>query len=121
MQWPYTNICSDGSSSDRHPRGFGAFTRVLRHYVRETHALTMEQAIYKMTSLAAKNVGILNRGLIKPGYYADLVLFDPQTVSDQSTIQEPQKLSRGIKTVWVNGVLLKDGLLPGRVIRRGDQ
>jgi N-acyl-D-amino-acid deacylase len=121
MQWPYTNICSDGSSSGRHPRGFGAFTRVLRHYVRETHALTMEQAIYKMTSLAAKNVGILNRGLIKPGYYADLVLFDPQTVSDQSTIQEPQKLSRGIKTVWVNGVLLKDGLLPGRVIRRGDQ
>jgi N-acyl-D-amino-acid deacylase len=118
MRWKYTNICSDGSSSGRHPRGYGAFTRVLKQYSKD---LTMEQAIYKMTSLSAKNVGILKRGLITPGYYADLVLFDPQTVSDQSTIQEPQKVSTGIKNVWVNGVLLKEGLLPGRVIRRGDQ
>ena len=80
----------------------------------------MEQAIYKMTGLSAKNLGILRRGLIKEGYYADLVLFDPQTVGDQSTIKEPQKISTGIKHVWVNGVLVENGVFPGRVIRRGN-
>lgn len=124
MQWPYTNICSDGSSMGRHPRGFGAFTRVLKHYVRDEKALTMEQAIYKMTALSAKNTGIQRRGLIKEGYYADLVLFNPETVGDESTIQEPQKISTGIEHVWVNGseVYSKDGtkdVYPGRVIRRG--
>jgi len=125
MQWPYTNICSDGSSYGRHPRGYGAFTRVLKHYVRETNALMLEQAIYKMTSLSAKNTGILKRGLIKPGYYADLVLFDPNTVGDESTIQDPQKISTGIGHVWVNGVSVYSNgstksARPGRVIRRGD-
>ncbi|HZY81219.1 MAG TPA: D-aminoacylase [Cyclobacteriaceae bacterium] len=125
MQWQYTNICSDGSSSGRHPRGFGAFTRVLKHYVREEKALTMEQAIYKMTALAASNTGIQRRGMIRQGYYADLVLFDPQTVGDESTIQEPQKISSGIEHVWVNGteVFTKGttkGVYPGRVIRRGN-
>jgi N-acyl-D-amino-acid deacylase len=126
MQWQYTNICSDGSSYGRHPRGYGAFTRVLKRYVRETGALTMEQAIYKMTSLSARNVGILKRGLIRSGYYADLVLFDPNTVGDESTIQEPQKISSGIEHVWVNGVSVYSNQLtksarPGRVIRRGRQ
>jgi len=122
MQWQYTNICSDGNSHGRHPRGFGAFTRVLKHYVRETHALTMEQAIYKMTSLSAVNVGIPRRGLIKPGYYADLVMFDLKMVGDEATIQEPHKVSSGIKTVWVNGVQVYPvkNSFPGRVIRRGD-
>ena len=125
MQWPYTNICSDGNSHGRHPRGFGAFTRVLKHYVRETNALTMEQAIHKMTGLSAKNVGILKRGLIKEGYYADLVLFDPKTVSDESTIQDPHKVSKGIAHVWVNGVSVYlnssvQNVFPGRVIRRSD-
>ncbi len=114
MKWNYTNICSDGSSSGRHPRGYGAFTKVLRTLS------PMEEAIHKMTMLSAENVGILKRGLIKPGYYADLVLFDPKTVSDQATIQEPQKVSTGIRSVWVNGVLLTKGGYPGRVIRRGD-
>jgi len=82
MQWPHTNICSDGSSSGRHPRGFGAFTRVLGHYVREEKTLSLDEAIYKMTALAAKQVGLEKRGSIKVGYYADLVLFDPKTVSD---------------------------------------
>lgn len=124
MQWQYTNICSDGSSSGRHPRGYGAFTRVLKHYVREEKALTMEQAIYKMTGLSATNIGIQRRGLIKEGYYADLVLFDPNTVGDESTIQNPQKISSGIEHVWVNGVEVfsKGGtkeIYPGRAIRRG--
>jgi N-acyl-D-amino-acid deacylase len=125
MQWPYTNICSDGSSSGRHPRGYGAFTKVLKQYVREEKALTMEQAIYKMTGLAAGNTGIQRRGMIKEGYYADLVLFDPQTVGDESTIQDPQRISAGIDHVWVNGTEVfaqgaTKGVYPGRVIRRGN-
>lgn len=125
MQWQYTNICSDGASKGRHPRGFGAFTRILKHYVREEKALTMEQAIYKMTSLSARNTGILRRGLIKEGNYADLVLFDGESVGDQSTIQDPQKISTGVERVWVNGVEVytksgATGSFPGRVIRRGN-
>jgi N-acyl-D-aspartate/D-glutamate deacylase len=125
MQWQYTNICSDGASSGRHPRGFGAFTRVLKYYVREQKVLSLEQAINKMTALSAKNTGIQRRGLIKEGYYADLVLFNPETVGDQATIQEPQKISSGIEHVWVNGKEVFDktkttGELPGRVIRRGN-
>jgi N-acyl-D-amino-acid deacylase len=123
MQWSYTNICSDGASSGRHPRGFGAFTRVLGYYVREKNILSMEQAVYKMTSLAAVNLGIKKRGLIKPGYFADLVLFNPQTVNDNATIQNPQAVSTGIEKVWVNGVpVFADGKTtqkhPGRVIQR---
>jgi N-acyl-D-amino-acid deacylase len=125
MQWQYTNICSDGASAGRHPRGFGAFTRILKYYVREQKALTMEQAIAKMTSLSAKNTGINRRGLIKEGYYADLVLFNPETVADESTIQDPQRVSKGIEGVWVNGVKVytsvgTTGNYPGRVIRRGN-
>ncbi len=125
MQWQYTNICSDGASSGRHPRGFGAFTRVLKHYVRDTHALTLEQAIHKMTGLSATNTGILKRGFVRVGYYADLVLFNPETVTDQATIQSPQSVSTGIEHVWVNGSPVyrsgkTTGDFPGRVIRRGN-
>ncbi|MFZ6002106.1 MAG: N-acyl-D-amino-acid deacylase family protein [Bacteroidota bacterium] len=123
MQWAHTGICSDGASSGRHPRGFGAFTRVLRKYVREDKALSLEQAIHKMTYLTAQNIGIEKRGLIKVGYYADLVMFDPATVSDQATIAEPQKQSTGIERVWVNGTEVfalgkTSGQFPGDVIRR---
>jgi N-acyl-D-amino-acid deacylase len=123
MLWPHTNICSDGSSSGRHPRGFGAFTRVLGHYVREEKTLPLDEAIYKMTALSADQVGIVKRGRIIVGYYADLVLFDPKTVSDQATIADPQKISTGIEHVWVNGVEVfsngkATGKLGGRVIRR---
>ncbi len=123
MQWPHTNICSDGSSSGRHPRGFGAFTRVLGHYVREEKTLSLDEAIYKMTALAADQIGIAKRGRIKVGYFADLVLFDPKTVNDQATIAEPQKISVGIEHVWVNGVEVfangkATGKIGGRVIYR---
>jgi N-acyl-D-aspartate/D-glutamate deacylase len=120
MQWQHTSICSDGASMGRHPRGFGAFTRILKHYVREEKALSLEEAIYKMTLLPANNMGLLRRGLIKEGYYADLVLFDPNTVGDESTIESPQKVSTGIKDVWVNGTLVRPDVCPGRVIRRGN-
>jgi len=125
MQWKYTTFCSDGSSSGRHPRGFGSFTKVLSYYVRDQKTLSLEEAIYKMTSLAAVNIGIKKRGLIKSGYYADLVLFDPQTVKDHATIQDPQAVSTGIESVWVNGTAVFNrgqttGKYPGRVIVRAN-
>jgi N-acyl-D-aspartate/D-glutamate deacylase len=123
MQWPHTNICSDGASGGTHPRGYGAFTRVLGKYVNKEKALTMQQAIYKMTGLSAQQMGIKKRGLIKTGYFADLVIFNPETVSDEATIAEPHKLSDGIETVWVNGKIVFENkkttdLYPGKIIKR---
>jgi N-acyl-D-aspartate/D-glutamate deacylase len=123
MQWPHTNICSDGSSGGTHPRGYGAFTRVLGKYVNKEKALTMQQAIYKMTGLSAQQMGIKKRGLIKTGYFADLVIFNPETVGDEATIAEPHKLSDGIETVWVNGKIVFENkkttdLYPGKIIKR---
>lgn len=123
LKWPNTGICSDGSGVGRHPRGYGAFTKVLRQYVREEKVLTWEEAIKKMTSLTAGNLGIEKRGRIAVGYYADLALFDPEIVSDLATPQKPQLQSMGIDRVWVNGVVVfTEGKLtdnyPGKVIRR---
>jgi N-acyl-D-amino-acid deacylase len=103
LSWANTNICSDGSNGG-HPRGYGSFTRVLGLYVREKKIMSLETAIQKMTSLGAEHTGIKNRGLIAPGYYADLVLFDPSTVKDNSDIRDSKALSSGIEKVWVNGV-----------------
>lgn len=123
MQWPHANICSDGSSGGGHPRGYGAFTRVLSHYVREQKTLSLEEAIRRMTSLSAAHLGFEKRGWIKPGFYADLVLFDPATVADKATVKEPHALSEGILGVWVNGQLVyhdkkTTGVFPGKVIKR---
>ena len=122
IAWPFANICTDGELAGRHPRGFGAFPRVLARYVREHRVLRLEEAVRKMTSLAAANVGIVGRGAIKPGYYADLVLFDPRTVRDRATPTDPHAVSAGIRTVWVNGAVVFDGRAtgrhPGRVVRR---
>ena len=121
--WPYAAICSDGSLDSLHPRGRGAFTKVLRSYVREKKLLSLEEAIRKMTGLSAHNVGIADRGEIRAGAFADLVLFDPATVADQSTFEDPKALSVGIAKVWVNGVPVwqdgkASGEFPGRAIRR---
>lgn len=105
ISWGHTNICSDGANGG-HPRGYGSFTRVLSRYVKEKKIMTWEDAIHKMTALAAEHTGIKNRGIIAPGYFADLVLIDPETVKDNSSIQNPQALSDGILKVWVNGVLV---------------
>lgn len=102
LSWANTNICSDGSNGG-HPRGFGSFTRILAKYVREEHAFSLETAIRKMTSLSAEHTGIKDRGIVAPGYFADLVLFDPATVKDNSAIGDSKALSDGIITVWVNG------------------
>ena len=122
IRWPYANICSDGYRGG-HPRGMGAFTRVLARYVREQHVLPLETAVFKMTGLSAEHLGITDRGLIAPGYYADLVLFDPATVNDRATIAAPQALSAGIVAVWVNGQLVYQGQkgtgqYPGKLLKR---
>ncbi len=102
VAWPHSNICSDGAS-EGHPRGHGAFPRAIRLYVREQGIVTLEEMIRKMTSLSAAHVGIEQRGLISPGYAADLVLFDPDTITDNATIEQHDRLSDGIIRVWVNG------------------
>lgn len=122
LSWQHTNICSDGADGG-HPRGYGSFTRVLAQYVREKKIMSLETAINKMTALSAEHVGIRQRGLIAAGYYADLVLLDPDTVQDHATIQNPQALSDGILKVWVNGELVyanKEFMdkFPGRLIKR---
>lgn len=122
MQWPNTNICSDGFGGGRHPRGVGSFPRVLHHYVKELHALTMEEAIRKMTLLSAKHMGIEHRGEIAHEYQADLVIIDPDRISDKSSLQDPFALSEGISGVWVNGIQVwKEnkfiGPKPGKLIK----
>lgn len=122
IQWKYAGICSDGSVGG-HPRGFGAFPRVLAKYVRDEKILSLEEAIYKMTGLNAINLGISNKGFIKPGFDADLVLFNPKTVQDNATIEQPHALASGIEMVWVNGVLVYQHLQPtparpGKLIKR---
>jgi len=123
MAWPETNICTDGSLTDLHPRGTGSFPRVLGRYVREQKLMPLETAIHKMTGLSASHMGFTDRGLIRQGAVADLVLFNPETVIDRATPLEPDTLSAGITSVWVSGELIfSDGAAtdnrPGKIIRR---
>lgn len=123
LAWPESNICTDGGIVNRHPRSAGSFPRVLGRYVREQHVLSLPEAIHKMTGLAAAHMGFTDRGLIRQGAAADLVLFDPETVIDRATPQQPGLLSAGISSVWVGGDLVfTDGATtesrPGKVIRR---
>jgi len=119
---PGIMFCSDGELHGSHPRGAGAFPRVLGRYVREQKALSLEAAIHKMTGLAAHQLGLKDRGRIAPGFVADLVLFDPATVSDESTIEQPEAPPAGIPAVMVAGNwVIEDGGVtgkhPGRVLR----
>jgi len=123
IRWPYANVCSDGHSTGLHPRGFGSFSKVLGPYVRDKKLFSVEEAVRKMTTLAAANVGIVNRGRLAPGYFADLVLFDSATVADRADFGYAQAQAVGIKTVWVNGqIVFQDakttGTYSGRPIRR---
>ncbi|GAO53331.1 MULTISPECIES: amidohydrolase family protein [unclassified Novosphingobium] len=124
IAWPNSNICSDGMVGSRHPRGAGAFAKVLRLYVREQHRLTLPEAIHKMTALSAEHIGLEGRGLIKPGYKADLVLFNPDTIADHATVENPGALATGVSDVMVNGVMVyregkATGSYPGQFLKRG--
>ena len=123
MAWPHMNICTDGSLAGEHPRGFGTYPRVLGRYVRERGVLSLEEAVRKMTSLAAAHMGLSDRGQVRPRMAADLVLFDPRTVIDRATTTDPRAVSEGIRTVWVRGEVVYDrglatGRRPGAVLRR---
>lgn len=98
------------TSTGAHPRAFGTFARVLAQYVRKEKVLTLEEAIRKMTSLAANRVGLTERGIVRPGFYADLAVFDPETVQDRATFLAPAQFATGMRYVFVNGVMeLEEG------------
>ncbi len=110
---PWVMVASDGGIGNNHPRGAGTFPRVLGRYVRDQRWLTLPDAVHKMTAMPAARMGLKDRGLLKPGMKADLVLFDPATVTDNSTFENPRALSTDIATVWVNGVVVWNGRAPG--------
>jgi N-acyl-D-amino-acid deacylase len=106
-----------------HPRSYGTFPRILGVYVREKGTLSLAKAIHKMTGLVAGRVGLKNRGFIKPGFTADLVLFDPLTIQDRSTFGHPHQYATGVVYTWVNGCpIVQEGRItgntPGKVLRR---
>jgi N-acyl-D-amino-acid deacylase len=120
---PWVMVGSDGGIGLRHPRGAGTYPRILGRYVRELKWFTLEEAVRKMTSLPAKRLRLRDRGLIKPGMKADLVLFDAARIIDRSTFQDPQRLAEGVERVFVNGVEVwragaVTGAKPGVALRR---
>jgi N-acyl-D-amino-acid deacylase len=130
---PWVGVCSDAASiapagrsldSPTHPRAYGSFARVLGHYTRELGVLTLPDAVRRMTSLPAATFGLTDRGVLEPGYAADLVVLDPDTVADRATFARPHQLAVGVRDVVVNGiVVLHDGeptgARSGRRLRRG--
>ncbi len=128
---PWVSFGSDAASmapegnflkQSTHPRAYGNFTRVIGHYSRDEKIIPLEIAIQKLAKVAAKSLHISKRGELKPGYYADILVFDPATVKDNATYEKPQQYSNGMIHVWVNGVqVLKDGehtnAKPGRFVK----
>lgn len=124
VAWPHSNLCSDGMIGSRHPRGAGSFPKAVRLYVREQGRLTLAEMVRKMTSLSAEHVGLKGRGLIRPGFKADLVLFDPDRFADRATVETPNALAVGMAEVIVNGVSVyhdgkPTGAYPGQFLKRG--
>jgi N-acyl-D-amino-acid deacylase len=124
MRYPRHLVGSDGLlvGARPHPRAWGTFPRYLGHYVRELGVLTLEECVARMTSRAATRLGLADRGLIRPGYAADLVAFDPATVADRASYDDPRQPAAGIPYVYVNGVAViadgrHTGALPGRALR----
>ncbi len=128
---PWVSFCSDAGSlapegpflkSNPHPRAYGNFARLLGKYVRDEQAVPLQEAIRRLTSFPAQNLKIRDRGSLREGYYADIVVFDPAEIEDHATFQDPHRYSTGVVHVFVNGVqVLKDGdhtgETPGRVVR----
>jgi N-acyl-D-amino-acid deacylase len=131
LKSPFVSICTDNGAratdgplagSKSHPRGWGTYPRILGRYVREQHLIPLELAIHKMTGLPAGNLGLARRGLIREGYFADITIFDPKTVIDRATFEEPNQYPVGINFVIVNGQIEVDNgkrtpALAGRVLR----
>ena len=131
LQQPWVSVDNDSSGTapegilgreHPHPRAYGTFPRILRKYVREDHKLTLEDAIRKFSALAAQRMRLTDRGVLKAGMWADIVIFDPARVHDVATFENPNQLSQGMEYVIVNGVPVVDhsemtGALPGKVLR----
>jgi N-acyl-D-amino-acid deacylase len=122
LRQPWAMVASDGGVNVSHPRGAGTFPRVLGRFVREEQWLTLPEAIRKMTSMPAARIGLTDRGIIRAGMKADLVIFDPQTIVDRSTFEQPRLRARGIYRVFVNGQPVwtgdsPDNNRPGRVLQ----
>ncbi|NIR44538.1 MAG: D-aminoacylase [Gemmatimonadetes bacterium] len=132
---PWMSFGSDAASlgpvgvfleSNPHPRAYGNFARLLGKYVREEGVIPLEEAIRRLTSMPAANLGIERRGLLAPGHFADVVVFDPGTIIDHATFADPHRYATGVRHVFVNGVQVLDngehtGALPGRAVRRGEK
>jgi dihydroorotase/N-acyl-D-amino-acid deacylase len=136
LQQPWVSVDNDSSGASPegilgeehpHPRAYGTFPRILRKYVREEKKLTLEEAIRKFSALAAQRMRLTDRGVLKQGMWADVVVFDPKTVRDVATYDDPNRLSEGMEYVLVNGVPVIEegkmtGALPGKVLRgAGDE
>lgn len=131
LQQPWVSVDNDSEGmspegilgqSHPHPRAYGTFPRILRKYVREDKALTLEDAIRKFSALPAQRMRLTDRGVLKAGMWADIVIFDPATIHDRATFENPNQLSEGMEYVLVNGVPVIDsgkmtGILPGKVLR----
>ncbi len=131
LQQPWVSIDNDSSGTSvdgilgqdhPHPRGYGTFPRILRKYVREDHLPTLPEAIRKFSALPAQRMGLADRGVLKDGMWADIVIFDPATIRDLATYDKPNQLSTGMEDVLVNGIpVIRDGnmtnALPGKVLR----
>jgi N-acyl-D-aspartate/D-glutamate deacylase len=107
-----------------HPRFYGTFPRVLGHYARDLGLLSLPEAVHKMTGASARVLGLVDRGLLREGYRADITTFDPAAIIDRATYEDPHRYPDGIGSVVVNGTVVVDsgehtGALPGRVLRRG--
>jgi N-acyl-D-aspartate/D-glutamate deacylase len=126
MRQPFTMTCTDGElvafgQGKPHPRGNAAFARKIRVYVNERHVIDLPFAVRSMTSLPASVFGLKDRGVIRPGAFADILVFDPSKVRDAATYLEPHQLSEGMEYILVNGTIAKDashwtGSLSGRVV-----
>jgi N-acyl-D-amino-acid deacylase len=119
----YTGLPDQPDQTNPHPRHYGTFPRVLGRYCREEKVLELEDAVRKMTSLPARVLGLDDRGLLRPGFAADVVVFDPETVADRATFEAPFETPVGIGEVIVNGTLVvRDGRTtgetPGQILRR---
>lgn len=128
MQSSLVSVCSDGRAvsptfgGKPHPRYYGSFPRILAKYVRREGVLSLEEAIRKMTAMPAQRMGLLERGLVREGMWADLVIFDPERIEDRATFDQPHQFPRGIPYVIVNGEVVIDegahtGTFPGRALR----
>jgi N-acyl-D-amino-acid deacylase len=125
------SFCSDSDAPSaegrflqwsNHPRAYGSFARLLGRYVRDERVVSLEEAVRRLTSLPAHNLRLRRRGLLEPGYYADVVVFDPDRIQDHATYDDPHQYATGVEHVAVNGTLVlregeHTGALPGRVVR----